>query len=226
MFLGCRSTQAEYFDLPGRTESEIRETFRDLDRLNRFFVFSRPFEDVLPPWLGLERCARLDILDIGAGTGLLGQLLSAWAAKRGWDWRCTSLDTNFLGLRQGNSSRRVAGSALALPVKDGSFDVVVSSQMAHHLTDDQVVSHLREGWRATRSVLMISDLHRNAGLYAMLWFSTRLMGISQPVQADALLSVQRGFHRPELSKLASRAGLTDAKVWVYFGTRILLQARK
>jgi SAM-dependent methyltransferase len=226
MFFVRRSTQAEYFDLPGRAESETLAEFRDLDRLNRFFLFAKPFEDLLPRWLGAERCVRLEFLDIGAGTGLLGRTLSVWAEKRGWDWRFTNLDANPLAQKTTRVARVVTGSALALPFPDGSFDVVLASQMTHHLSDEQVVIHLREAWRVTRGAVMISDLHRNAGLYAMLWLAPWLMGASRPVRADALISVRRGFHLAELRELAGRAGLTEAKVWLYYGTRILLQAKK
>jgi len=226
MFFGRRSTQAEYFDLPGRTEAETLEEFRDLDRLNRAFFFSKPFEEVLPPWLGKERCARLDFLDIGAGTGLLGQKLSAWAKKHGWDWRFTNLDANPSVLKFEQASPVVIGSALKLPFADNSFDVVIASQMTHHLQDGEVVTHLREAWRVTRGAMLISDLHRNIGLYGMLSVLPHFLPVSRTVKADALISVKRGFHLEELRELARKAGLTEAKVRLYYGTRILLQAKK
>ena len=74
-----RSTQTEYFDLPDRTEAEIAVSFRDLNRVNSLFRFTHPFASVLPQWLGRKNCERLDILDVGAGTGLLGEQLTAWA---------------------------------------------------------------------------------------------------------------------------------------------------
>ena len=88
MFLRHRSTQAENFDLPGRTEAETVASFHDLNRINSLFRFSHPFESALPQWLGKKNCERLDILDVGAGTGLLGKKLSDWAGRRGWRWRC------------------------------------------------------------------------------------------------------------------------------------------
>lgn len=218
--------QAEYFDLPDRAEAETVEAFQDLDRINRFFKFALPFQEQLPRWLGNEQCRCLEILDVGAGTGLLGRTLTAWASERGWAWRFTNLDANPLGLRLGEVERAVVGSALSLPFADGTFDVVIASQMTHHLRDDEVVAHLREAWRVSRDAVMISDLHRNVGLYALLWLSTRMLGISQSVKADALISVKRGFHLVELRELAGRADLAEAKVWLYCGTRIVLQARK
>src|SRR5271154_142157 len=226
MFLSQRSTQTEYFDLPGRTEAEVSASFRDLNRVNSFFRFSHPFETVLPAWLGRKKCERLEILDVGAGTGLLGKKLTAWAQQRGWQWNFTNLDTNPLALKLGNLPDGVVGSALQLPFADGSFDLVVASQMTHHLTDEQIVTHWREAWRVTRDAIFICDLHRNAMLYALVWLTLHLMRADRTVLEDGLISVRRGFRRGEWRGLATRAGICEAKIWRYHGTRIVMQARK
>jgi SAM-dependent methyltransferase len=174
----------------------------------------------------LESTNFLEVLDVGAGTGLLGERLSAWAQRRGWDWHFTNLDANPVHLRPGSTAKTVTGSALELPFADGSFDLVVASQMTHHLTDQQVVQHWHEAWRVTRDAMFICDLHRNAGLYAMLWLAMHLMRTSRALREDGLISVKRGFHLREWQELAARAEIPNARVWLYYGTRIVLQARK
>ena len=226
MFLRQRSTQTEYFDLPDRPEAEVAVAFRDLNRVNRLFRFAHPFAAVLPQWLGRKNCERLDILDVGAGTGLLGKTLTDWAARRGWRWRFTNLDNNPLALKIGGQPDSVVGSALQLPFADGSFDLVVASQMTHHLTDEQVVTHWREAWRVTRDAIFISDLHRNALLYALVWLTLRLMRADRTMIEDGLTSVRRGFRLNEWRALAARAEIPAADIWRYHGTRIVLQARK
>ncbi|HEX3855904.1 MAG TPA: methyltransferase domain-containing protein [Verrucomicrobiae bacterium] len=226
MFLRHRSTQTEYFDLPDRTEMEVAAAFRDLNRVNSFFRFSHPFETELPKWLGEKKCERLEILDVGAGTGLLGKKLTEWARRQGWQWHFTNLDTNPLALKIGNQPDSVVGSALRLPFADCSFDLVVASQMTHHLTDEEIVTHWREAWRVTRDAIFICDLHRNALLYAVLWLTLHLMRANPTVMEDGLISVRRGFRLNEWRGLAARAEIPAASIWRYHGARIVLQARK
>ncbi len=221
-----RSTQAEYFDTPGLSQVQRDRAYRELDRLNVIFQFSHPFVSRLPHWLGKKRCERLEILDVGAGTGFLGKRLTAWARRRGWDWRVTNLDRHPALNESGQETNFVTGSALELPFADGSFDLVIASQMTHHFTDVEVVQHWREAWRVTRDGMFICDLHRNAGFYVMLKLLMWLLRTDKLVRQDGLISVKRSFRRGEWRELAARAGIPDPKVSLYYGTRIVLQARK
>ena len=226
MFFRERSMQAEYFDAPERPAAERAAAFRELDRINQFFRFHHPFSSRLPSWLGKERCASLDILDVGAGTGLLGRVLSEWAARRGWDWRFTNLDLNPIRWQPGDGAKTVTGSALELPFPDGSFDLVVASQMTHHLTDREVVQHWREAWRVTSNAIFICDLHRNAGFYGFLWPALCLLRTGPMLRNDGMISVKRGFRQREWRDLAAQAEIPEPRIWLYYGTRIVLQARR
>jgi ubiquinone/menaquinone biosynthesis C-methylase UbiE len=227
MFLKQRSLQAEYFDLPDRPAAELAESYRLLREMNGLFLLSEPFKRRFPTWLGPERCRSLSILDLGAGDGSLGAELSEWAAGRGWDWRVTNLDINVEALKLGAGHRFVAGSVLALPFRDNSFDVVMASQMAHHLSSDEEVSrHFSEAWRVTGDLLLLNDLHRNAALYLVVWALVRLRGCPAHFRSDALVSIRRSWRVPEWRALAARAGITDARVALYAGARVLLSARK
>ncbi len=225
MFLSHRATQAEYFDSE-RSASEVADFYASLNRVNRFFAFAHPFQRLLPQFLGENTCRRLQILDLGGGDGELSRLLNLWARQRGWDWRVINLDLCMQALSLAADTISVAGSALALPFRDASFDVVIASQMTHHFEDQHVLTHLREAWRVARAAVFLSDLHRSATLYGLVWLALRVRRYPRPFYLDGLLSVRRGWRVAELQRLADQAGITGAKVRLSFGTRVLLQARK
>jgi SAM-dependent methyltransferase len=227
MFLKRRVLQAEYFDSPARTPAEVARGYAMLNHMNRVFLLTDPFRRYLPKALGPERCRSLDILDLGAGDGWLGNQLSRWAASRNWSWRFTNLDLNPWASDVNHSGRFVTGSALNLPFRDRSFDLVIGSQMAHHLnTDDEVCRHFQEAWRVTRHVLFLNDLHRNPGLYAIVWFLLQLHPFPKHFRTDGTLSVLRSWRVREWRALAAQAGIPNAKTWLYYGSRVMLQARK
>jgi 2-polyprenyl-3-methyl-5-hydroxy-6-metoxy-1,4-benzoquinol methylase len=166
------------------------------------------------------------LLDLGGGDGFLSRILSLSATRRGWDWQVINFDLRPQALNLAASTDNVAGSALALPFRDASVDVVIASQMTHHFEDGEVLLHLREAWRVARVAVFFSDLHRNAALYSMLWFVLRMGGYPRSFYLDALQSVRRSWRVPELQQLASGAGLVGVQVRLHFGARVLLQARK
>lgn len=224
MFLSRRDTQAEYFDSERPTE-EIRSFFQSLGRVNRFFDFAEPFRNLLPKLVPPGQCQSLTILDLGAGDGALGQIIETWAESQGWKWRVINLDTSLSALSLNGEATNVVGSATRLPLRTGSVDVVVASQMAHHLTDEQVVRLLEEAWRVTRRAVLLCDLHRNLGLYLALKILFFFQHHPESFKSDALLSVKKAWRVRDLTRLARDAGL-EATVKLYFGARVILRACK
>ena len=227
MFFSERAVQAECLDAPERSDAEIRDAYHWLGRVNRFTRFSWPFERALPRELGPDRCRSLTLRDVGAGDGLLGRCLETWAKSQGWDWRVTNCDLSPRALALNPSGRNVVASATRLPFPDNSFDVVIASQMTHHLDSEQAVrDHFAEGYRVCRKGLLFCDLHRNVFFYLVLGITLTLMRLPAWVRSDGLISVRRGWRVPEWQQLAAEAGLKNYKAWMEHGTRVLLFASK
>jgi ubiquinone/menaquinone biosynthesis C-methylase UbiE len=225
MFLSRRTTQAEYFDAE-RPLEELQQFYRALASVNSLFMVAEPFQRYIPRLLGSKKVRQLSLLDLGAGDGSLGQSLTAWATRKGWSWRIVNIDQNASALALNKSAINVAGSVLALPFHNESFDVVIASQMTHHLSDENVPRHLSEAWRVARHAVVISDLHRNAALYLSLWLLFLVTRFPQSFRTDAFLSVRRAWRVGELRRLARMAGLNGARTTLYFGARVVLQVRK
>jgi len=203
----------------------LEEHYRLLGKINSLFYLRDTYQRNLPRMLG-ARCRRLKILDVGAGDGSLGQQLETWASSRGWEWEVTNLDLQPTPTRL-STGRFVAGSVLDLPFPDDGFDVVTGSQMTHHLLEDSaIVRHFQEAWRVARHGIFINDLHRNIGLYSMLWLVLRVGNFPPTFRQDGLISVRRGFRIPEWTRLASQAGIPNARVRLYFGARVTLESSK
>lgn len=226
MFLARRSAQAEHFDDPARTPEEIRAGYALLARVNRLFRFAEPFTRLIPAALGPEACRALTLLDVGAGDGALGRELASWAARQGWCWRTTNLETPAASAALNGGGDFVPGTATALPFADGSFDVVLASQMTHHLAEPEVVAHFREAWRVARRLVVIVDLRRHPLLYLLVAAVLPALRVSPEFRRDGLLSVRRGWMPAEWTRLAAEAGLPAAEVASDRLFRVRLLVRK
>jgi len=227
MFLARRSAQAEYFDAPERTASELHAHYVWLNRINRATRFDRPFRVWIPQLLPPGACESLEILDVGAGDGELGRTLTTWAASRNWKWKFTDLDLSTHACALNPNPRATPGSATALPFADGSFDVVIATTMTHHLpTDEAVIAHFREAARVSRRLVLLCDMRRSALFLGMLGAFLWVHRVPREFLDDGLLSVRRGWRPEEWRALADRAGLGQARVWSEHGTRVLLSLQK
>lgn len=228
MFLRHRSRQAEYFDEKEQPEAEVERSYRELDRLNRCFRHADPFRRRLGRGGDGGGWREVRILEVGAGTGGLACELKGWAEDRGWRWEFTCLDANPVAARLNPLSGSVCGNATALPFDSGSFDWVIASQMTHHLDDREVVRHFQEAWRVARRGIVISDLHRNLFLLALVTVTGPLLGLSHRMREDGRLSVRRGFRIREWQWAAEEAEIprSEVEVEVQFGCRIVLVAER
>jgi ubiquinone/menaquinone biosynthesis C-methylase UbiE len=227
MLLERRATEPEKFDLPGRSLAMVQEDYQQLARVNRLFRFAEPFQRLIPATVGEAQCRSLSVLDLGAGDCSMGETLEGWARSKQWEWEVTHLDLNPLALSLNDNPRRVVGSALALPFRDDSFDVVIAAQMTHHLEVPKgVVSHFREAYRVARKMVVIYDLHRTLPMYLLVLGTLICMRAPKDFRHDGLLSVKKGWRPPEWLAMARDAGIAKPVVSVDRVARVVLLAVK
>ncbi len=114
-------------------------------------AFAEPKAKLISEFLELRGDER--ILDVGAGTGHLTVAL----AKRGHPLVAT--DMAHAMLIRNPASRRAVADAGRLPFPDASFDVVVESNLLHHIEDP--VGVLREMARVSRGKIGAVEPNRN-----------------------------------------------------------------
>ena len=145
---------------------DFRGCLRSLEQINRWLLGYRP----TLAWLKrLPHGLRdpVHIVDVGSGGGDLLRQIAGWARRRGIAVQLTGIDLNPYAARAAAESTPkelgiawVTGDALEYrPEKP--VDIVVSSLMAHHLEDEEIIALLR--WmEATAQVgWFINDLERS-----------------------------------------------------------------
>jgi ubiquinone/menaquinone biosynthesis C-methylase UbiE len=99
------------------------------------------------------------VLDVGCGNGYFTYYLEQLGPTVGLDYSAAMLGQN-------PASNRVQGSALTLPFSDASFDVVLCSNLLHHLAHPvQAVVEMR---RVSKRHVVLSEPNRNNPLMLAL----------------------------------------------------------
>ncbi len=204
----------ELLDHPDADPRVVHESLHHIARSNRWFGGWWAVRH------GLDRILAstpdngpLTLLDIGTGLADLPRAAVTWAARRGVRITPLGLERHrtAAALARRNGVSTLLGCAGALPVRTKSVDLVIASQLVHHLAPEAIVTFCREADRIARRGVVIADLRRSRWALAGFWVGSRLLGFDRATRDDGLTSVRRGFTATELRSLMARAGI-EARV--------------
>jgi SAM-dependent methyltransferase len=158
---------------------------------------------------GLPRGARLTLLDVGTGAGDLPHAARAWGRRHGLDVVPLGLERSRVAaaLARDAGVRTVVGCAGSLPFRPESVDVVLVSQVAHHLSPASTVELLRALDRTARRAVLVADLRRSALARLAFRIGAALLRFDRNTRHDGLVSIRRGYTLEELRALAREAGV-------------------
>ncbi|HOX19474.1 MAG TPA: methyltransferase domain-containing protein [Gemmatimonadales bacterium] len=150
----------------------------------------------------------LTLLDVGTGAADLPAAAVRRAARRGRHLSAIGLERSPVAaaLAAARGFPAVIGCAGQLPVRPGAVDIVLISQVAHHLAADAAVELFRAATALARIGVVVADLRRSELAVAAFRLGSALLGFDAVTRADGITSVRRGYHVRDLADLAARAG--------------------
>jgi SAM-dependent methyltransferase len=154
------------------------------------------------------------LLDVGTGAGDLPLDATRWAARRGLTLRGAGLERTRAAAHLARSAGLpvVIGCASTLPVRERSVDVILVSQLAHHLDDTDVVALFRACSVAARRGVIVADLRPSTLAARAYRIGSRLLGMHRMTRVDGVTSIARGFTSERMRALVSQAGHPGAAI--------------
>ena len=215
--LGRRSRQHEQMDAPDLDPAVYARVLHDLARVNRWTFAARPSIAFLDRAVGPAGSGtRLRLLDVGFGDGDVLRAIDRWARRRGVDAELVGVDLN---------EKSVAATRAATPPdvaidyrtgdyrdQGGPFDVIVSTQVAHHMTDEELTAFLRHMEAEARSGWLVCDLRRHRVAHLGFPLLARLLRVHRIVREDGRLSIARARRRDEWEATLRVAGIGPDEV--------------
>lgn len=223
MDLSIRSTLPEVLDGESVALADYQRCLADLAVVNRVTLTHRP----TLRWLAqatkaLPAGAKFSVLDVGFGDGDLLREIARWADRRGLKAQLTGIDLN---PRSATAARGATPPELDIEYRTGDVfsyrpdepvDFIVSTQFAHHLSDNEIVEFLiwldansASGWH-------IADLHRHPFPYYGFPILARLMRWHRIIRSDGAISIARAFRRADWRAFLDKADLRAEISWYGF----------
>ncbi len=202
----------ELLDDPRADPALVRRALADIARTNRWFGGAHAVIATLERHFRAAPRRPWTLLDVGTGQGDI-PLAAAQAARR------HGIDLRLVGVERIPTAARVAreqGLATvladggALPFAPKSVDVVIASQVLHHVSRDTAARWIAAFDRIARRAVILADLHRSPLAMAGWWLASFPLGLHRVTRHDGVVSLQRGFTRAEFAGLCQTAGVVAA----------------
>jgi SAM-dependent methyltransferase len=220
-----RTRDDEQMDDPSLDPKVYDKVLKGLGRVNVWTFAARPTLDFLRR--GTRGRKRFSLLDVGSGEGGMLRVIAKWARKRGLEAELTGVDLNpkSEGVARAMTPDDMTIDYLTGDYRDlGRFDFVVSSLVAHHMTDGQLRDFLRWMEASTDRGWFVNDLHRHGFAYLGFPLLTTLLAVHRIVRQDGMLSIARSFRPADWQAILADAGVTDGvKVRRYFPFRLCVE---
>jgi ubiquinone/menaquinone biosynthesis C-methylase UbiE len=204
-----RVNTPELLDSDAWPASEVDVALGDLCRVNRWFGGVATTHALVERVAHKTGAQQFSLLDVASGSGDVPRIVAQRLAKRGIRLDVTLLDSirTHLGFHV-DVSRALVADALALPFRDGQYDLVSCNLFAHHLEPDDLARFVSEALRVSRRAVLINDLVRHPLHVALVCAGFPLMR-SRLARNDGLASVRRAYVPEEILEILSSKVTAD-----------------
>jgi hypothetical protein len=214
----------ELLDDPWADPVAVERELKDIGRLNAVFGGTRAVVRALEPVFA--RASRdastgrgaLDwiLLDVGTGLGDIPRAAVRAARRHGITLHLIGVELNRAAARLARAAdldaplAPVLADGGALPLAPRSVDVIVASQVLHHLPHAVAVRWIAAFDRLARHAVVLADLRRSWLAMAGVWAACLGLGMGRTTRRDAVLSLRRGYTRREFDALLAAAQVPAA----------------
>jgi len=188
--------------------TDIELSLRNIARSNFWFGGQAAVRFGVRRLLRGRTVESLAVLDVGAGFGDVAADLVRAGRRQGITVRPIGVERHPVASRVAaqRGLRTILADGTALPLPDRSMDLVVISQVAHHLTDRQIGALAAEASRVARLGVVLTDLKRSEMAVILFRIASRALGFDPATRRDGVTSVRRGFRRVQLERILRQAG--------------------
>lgn len=223
--LAVRVIADELMDAEDLDAATYAAVVHDLARVNTLTLARRPTLKFLDRISRRGEAKTLRILDVGFGDGDMLRAIARWAAKRRQRVELVGIDLN---PRSALAAREATPATMNIDYRTGdyadlagqSWDVVLSSLVAHHMTHDQLVAFLRFMENESAGGWFVNDLHRHGFAYLGFPLLATVMRWHPIVRHDGQLSIARSYRPVEWPPILAEAGIEEAIITLKFPFRL------
>ena len=193
-----RINTPEILDSPDCPADEVARSLRDMNFVNRWFGGASTSLALVERAVAKTNQKKISLLEVAAGFSDVPSFIAQKLSQQGIETHFTLLDVARTHLLP--NGRAVVANALALPFRDGAFDLISCNLFAHHLEPDELQQFIREAVRVSRCAVLINDLVRHP-VHLVMGYAAYPLLRSPASRHDGVASVRRSYVPEEMQQM-------------------------
>ncbi|MDP2687103.1 MAG: methyltransferase domain-containing protein [Aequorivita sp.] len=207
-----RSQQTEIMDDLNFQGEEMKNLLEDLKTVNKWLGGNNISIDGIEKLLkGHPKENKLTILDIGCGDGELLRNCALYAKKNELKFECIGIDfnENILNYAENQSKefpniKFIKVDAFLEEELIPNCDIAICTLFMHHFSNENIEGLLKIMLNKSKKGLVINDLERSRMAFNLFKIGSKLFLKTKTAKHDGLVSIARGFKKPELQALSEK----------------------
>lgn len=195
--------------------AEVAKAFDTIERVNKFLggnkILVHSVKKVIHQYFPQK--TNIVITDLGSGSGDGLRAIARWARRAGQKLSLKGVDANpFIveyAAQAANDLEEITFEKADIfdpAYRPDGADIVTFNLCLHHFSDQRNLQLLQKCREAGVQIVLINDLHRNGWAYYLFLLFCWLTGANRIARLDGLISIRKGFTRPELQSLGRSIG--------------------
>lgn len=156
----------------------------------------------------------ITIMDFGCGNGDMLRMLADFGKKNNIKFILIGIDANAASIRHAEKCSEkfdnisyLAEDIFLYDFSKYNIDIALITLTLHHFKDDEIVNLMKVIFNIVKKGIVVNDLQRSKLAYRLFQAIIFVFRLEKMTANDGLISILRGFKRPDLEKFSKKLGL-------------------
>lgn len=205
------------FDMEGDV---LRDALDKIAKINRLLGGNQLTLDGVKKIINQNQTLeKITIVDIGCGNGDMLRNLADYADELEVKFELIGIDANQftvnyakeLSLHYPNIKYQCE-DIFEKPFETLQYDILLCTLTLHHFKDEEIVKLMQIFKTNAKLGIVINDLHRSSISYRLFQILCFVFGLNTMSRQDGLVSILRGFKKPELEHFSKKLNLNNYSI--------------
>ncbi|MGS0747138.1 methyltransferase domain-containing protein [Halpernia sp. GG3] len=153
------------------------------------------------------------IMDFGCGNGDMLRMLADYAKSKNLKFNLIGIDANAASIRHAENCSKdfdnisyLAEDIFLYDFSKYNIDIALITLTLHHFKDDEILNLMRVIFNIVKKGIVVNDLQRSKLAYRLFQAIIFIFRLEKMTANDGLISILRGFKRPDLEKFSKELG--------------------